>query len=245
MAMYEQQRAQPAWPDAFDGQAVGTRSALRAFMQASPWAASLPPQTFERLLAAAVVRELQPGEVLCRQGGLPTHWYGVMRGLLRMDRLCEQGNLVSLAAAPMGTWFGEAMLVLREPRHYEVSSMRPSVVACVGASVFLDILDKDPQFNRAMLRMLSNRVRAVTDLIAQQRGLDPQRHIARILVSMVGQARHGPILRVDVSQEELAQLAGLARQRVNQALRSLQTRGLIETSYASIVVRDLHGLSEA
>jgi CRP/FNR family transcriptional regulator, cyclic AMP receptor protein len=119
------------------------------------------------------------------------------------------------------------------------------VVACVGASVFLDILDKDPQFNRAMLRMLSNRVRAVTDLIAQQRGLDPQRHIARILVSMVGQARHGPILRVDVSQEELAQLAGLARQRVNQALRSLQTRGLIETSYASIVVRDLHGLSEA
>jgi CRP/FNR family transcriptional regulator, cyclic AMP receptor protein len=244
MSMHDKERTRPAWPDASSGRASESRLALRSFMLSSPWAAGLRSETIDRLWVATTVRELQPAEVLGRQGELSTHWYGIMRGLLRMDRLCEHGNVISLAAGPMGTWFGEAMLVLREPRNYEVSSMRSSMVACVSASVFRATLKEDAQFNDAILRMLSNRVRAVTDLFAQQRGLDPQRHIARILVSMIGQGRHGPILQVDVSQEELAQLAGVARQRVNQALRSLQLRGLIETSYASVVVRDLRGLAE-
>ena len=235
----------PPWSDQPPSRAIDSRSALRAFTQASAWAAKLSPATFERLLAATKVRSLQAGEVLCRQGERATHWYGIMQGLLRMDRLCENGNTVSLAAGPMGTWFGEAVLVLREPRHYEVSAMRASMVACVSASVFLAMLKNDPQFNDAVMRMLSNRVRSVTELFAQQRGLDPQQQIARILVSMVGQARHGPILRVDVSQEELAQLAGVARQRVNQSLRALQARGLIETSYASVAVINLAGLATA
>jgi CRP/FNR family transcriptional regulator, cyclic AMP receptor protein len=239
--MHDRRRPRPVWADAPSSE---SRLALRCFMQASSWAAGLRAETLDRLWVATSVRELKPSEVLGRQGELSTHWYGVMRGLLRMDRLCEHGNAVSLAAGPMGTWFGEAMLVLREPRNYEVASMRSSMVACVSASVFRATLKEDAQFNEAILRMLGKRVRTVTELFAQQRGLDPLRHIARILVSMVGQARHGPILQVDVSQEELAQLAGVARQRVNQALRSLQLRGLIETSYASVVVRDLHGLAE-
>jgi len=243
--MHHENFEHSAWPDALNKRSGRSRFALRAFMLRSPWAAGLRPETIDRLWVSATVRELKPGDVLARQGELPTHWYGVMRGLLRLDRLCEHGNVVSLAPGPMGTWFGEAMLVLREPRNYEVSSMRSSIVICVSAPVFLATLKEDPQFNDAMLRMLSNRVRAVTDLFAQQRELDPQRHVARILASMIGQARHGPILRVDVSQEELAQLAGVPRQRVNQALRSLQERGLIETSYASIVVRDLDGLVDA
>ena len=50
----------------------------------------------------------------------------------------------------------------------------------------------------------------------------------------------GPTL--PISQEELAQLAGLSRQRANQALQRLEQAGLLRIEYGGITVTDLEGL---
>ena len=42
-----------------------------------------------------------------------------------------------------------------------------------------------------------------------------------------------------VSQEELGQLVGLSRQRVNQALKRLEAEGLLRVEYGSVSVLDL------
>ena len=47
----------------------------------------------------------------------------------------------------------------------------------------------------------------------------------------------GPSL--PVSQEELGQLVGLSRQRVNQALKRLEAEGLVRVDYGSVTVLDL------
>jgi DNA-binding GntR family transcriptional regulator len=48
--------------------------------------------------------------------------------------------------------------------------------------------------------------------------------------------------RIEVSQEEIGHLAGISRQRVNQALQTLQQAGLLHVEYGSIVIEDLDGL---
>jgi CRP/FNR family cyclic AMP-dependent transcriptional regulator len=50
----------------------------------------------------------------------------------------------------------------------------------------------------------------------------------------------GPAL--PISQEEIAQLAGLSRQRVNQGLQRLEQAGLLRIEYGGIRVTDLAGL---
>lgn len=221
------------------------RAALQSFVRASAWAAGVRPDALNRLIEATTLRELEPGDVLCRQGERPTHWYGVVEGLLRMDVLCQDGAGVTLTAGPVGTWFGEAALTLGEPRIYEVSALRASRVACMSALAFFEALREDAEFNRAMLRSVSSRMHYFLELFARERGLDPDRRIAGILVTLAGNTPQGCAPQLDISQEELAQLAGVARQRVNQALRALQERGLIEVAYASVKVLDLHGLSAA
>lgn len=219
------------------------RAALHAFIAASPWAEGLRPGTLGRLQEAAAWRELGAGELLCRQGEAATHWYGIAAGLLRMDMLCEDGAIVTIAAGPVGEWVGESTLILQQPRRYEVTAMRASRVACIAGAVFLEVLEDDVAFNRALLRTLSARVLHLVEHFAQSRALDPERRIAAILVSLAGRTPEGRQPHVEISQEELAQLAGVARQRANQALRSLQAQGLIELAYASITVLNLHGLA--
>ena len=53
----------------------------------------------------------------------------------------------------------------------------------------------------------------------------------------------GELLRI--TQQELGYLVGLSRQRVNEALRALQTRGLIRIEYGGVRVLDLAGLQGA
>ena len=50
----------------------------------------------------------------------------------------------------------------------------------------------------------------------------------------------GEVLRI--TQQELAYLAGLSRQRVNEALRTLQAQAYICIEYGGVRVLDLEGL---
>jgi DNA-binding GntR family transcriptional regulator len=45
-----------------------------------------------------------------------------------------------------------------------------------------------------------------------------------------------------ITQQELGYLVGLSRQRVNEALKSLQAGGLIRVEYGGVRVLDLDGL---
>jgi len=50
----------------------------------------------------------------------------------------------------------------------------------------------------------------------------------------------GEVLRI--TQQELAYLVGLSRQRVNEALNGLSAQGLIRVEYGGLRVLDLPGL---
>ena len=50
----------------------------------------------------------------------------------------------------------------------------------------------------------------------------------------------GSLLRI--TQQELGYLVGLSRQRVNEALQALQSRGVIRVEYGGVTVTDLEGL---
>jgi DNA-binding GntR family transcriptional regulator len=50
----------------------------------------------------------------------------------------------------------------------------------------------------------------------------------------------GEVLRI--TQQELAYLVGLSRQRVNEALRALQAQGMIRVEYGGLRVLDLDAL---
>jgi DNA-binding GntR family transcriptional regulator len=48
--------------------------------------------------------------------------------------------------------------------------------------------------------------------------------------------------KLEISQEEIGLLAGVSRQRVNQALRVLEKAALLRVEYGGVMVVDLAGL---
>ena len=72
---------------------------------------------------------------------------------------------------------------------------------------------------------------------------DPDQRVARSLAALFHPLLYpgvGQLLRI--TQQELGYLVGLSRQRVNEALNSLQTAGVIRVEYGGVRVLDLEAL---
>ena len=210
---------------------------------AIPWLKLLEPRERERAFAAMRVAEVEAGECLCRIGRPATFWFGVIDGLLKMSNETALGMPVVFTGLPPGGWFGEGTVIKREAYRYNITALRRSVVAGLPVETFHDLLGRSIPFNRFIIQQLNERLGQFIGAREIDRLSDPDSRVARSLAALfhpVLYPRQEGVLRI--TQQDLAYLVGLSRQRVNEALQSLQQRALIRIEYGGVSVLDLDGL---
>ena len=216
---------------------------LAAMLRATAWARALPPSDLARVEAETVTRVCPAGSLVCRKGEAVEAWIGVIDGLVKMTSVSPEGKSMSFVGVGSGGWFGEGSLLKDEPRRYDIVALRTSAIAYMPRSTFMWLLDTSMPFNRFLLTQLNERLGQFIGMVEHDRLLGPDARLARCLASMFNPHLYpgiGPAL--PISQEEIAQLAGLSRQRANQALQRLEHAGLLRIDYGGVTVIDLEGL---
>jgi CRP-like cAMP-binding protein len=208
-----------------------------------PWWRLLDPTEQERVADAMQVAQAEPGEYLCRIGRPATLWFGVVEGLLKMSNDSALGASITFTGVPSGAWFGEGTLLKRESYRYNIEALRKSVVAGLPIATFEWLVDKSLPFNRYLMNQLNERLSQFIGAREIDRLTDPDTKVARSLGALFHPVLYpgvGDLLRI--TQQELGYLVGLSRQRVNEALKSLQGAELIRIEYGGLRVLDLEGL---
>ncbi len=208
-----------------------------------PWLALLRADERERALADLLVGDAEAGDYVCRVGTPVTYWFGVVEGLLKMSADSAQGMTMTFTGVPPGGWFGEGTVLKREPYRYNIEVLRKSVVAGLPVESFHWLLDHSIGFNRFVMNQLNERLGQFIAAREIDRMNNPDLRVARSLAALFNPVLYpavGEILRI--TQQELAYLVGLSRQRVNEALRSLETQGLIRVEYGGLRVLNLAAL---
>ena len=215
-----------------------------AFELASiPWLKLLSPAENERAAEELRVSEALAGEYVCRVGKPITYWFGVIDGLLKMSSDNVDGVSMTFLGVPPGGWFGEGTALKREPYRYNIQALRKSVVAGLPIDTFHWLLDHSIGFNRFVMRQLNERLGQFIAAREIDRMNNPDLRVARSLASLFNPVLYpgvGEVLRI--TQQEMAYLVGLSRQRVNEALSALQERGSIRIEYGGLRVLDLAAL---
>jgi CRP-like cAMP-binding protein len=224
------QRARPATADELDG---------------IPWLALLSADDRRATVAAVEVGEAEPGDRICRHGAPSNYWFGVVDGLLKMSNVGADGQPITYTGLPPGAWFGEGTLLKREVYRYNIEALRKSTVAGLPIAMFWQLLERSIPFNRFVMLQLNERLGQFIAAREIDRTNQPDARVARSLASLFHPVLYpgvGQLLRI--TQQELAWLVGLSRQRVNQALIALQAGGLIRIEYGGVRVIDLAGLRD-
>jgi len=208
-----------------------------------PWLAQLQPQERERAVAVLRVGDAMVGDYVCRVGRPVTYWFGVVEGLLKMNNDNADGATMTFAGLPPGGWFGEGTAVKREPYRYNVQALRKSVVAGLPIDTFHWLLDHSIGFNRFVMHQLNERLGQFIAAREIDRINNPDVRVARSLAALFNPVLYpgvGAVLRI--TQQEMAYLVGLSRQRVNEALATLEAQGAIRVEYGGLRVLDLDAL---
>jgi CRP/FNR family cyclic AMP-dependent transcriptional regulator len=219
------------------------RAPTPAELAGIPWLQLLSPD--ERTIAAADLKigEAQPGDLVCRIGRPVTYWFGVVDGLLKMSGENADGQAMTFTGLPPGGWFGEGTALKRESYRYNVQTLRKSLVAGLPVDTFHRLLDHSIGFNRFVMNQLNERLGQFIAAREIDRMNNPDLRVARSLAALFNPVLYpgvGQMLRI--TQQELAYLVGLSRQRVNEALSRLEAQGLIRVEYGGVRVLDLDAL---
>jgi len=222
------------------------RRASAEELQRVPWWPLLDGIEHERVAADMQVAQAEVGEFLCRIGRPATLWFGVVEGLLKMSNDSALGTPITFTGVPSGAWFGEGTLLKRESYRYNIEALRKSVVAGLPIATFDWLIERSIPFNRYLMSQLNERLSQFIGAREIDRLTDVDTRVARSLGALFHPVLYpgvGELLRI--TQQELGYLVGLSRQRVNEALRTLQARGLIRVEYGGVRVLDLAGLQRA
>ncbi len=219
------------------------RAATASELAEIPWLQNLEPPGRARAEAEIIVTEAVPGDYICRVGRPVTYWFGLIDGLLKMSNDDSQGPVITFTGVAPGGWFGEGTALKREKYRYNIQALRKSVVAGVPVDSFHWLLDNSIAFNRFVMRQLNERLGQFIAAREIDRISNPDVRVARSLAALFNPELYpgvGHMLRI--TQQELAYLVGLSRQRVNEALSLLQASGAIRVEYGGVRVLDLQAL---
>ena len=204
-----------------------------------PWLNLLQPAERERAVGALRVGDAKAGDYVCRVGRPVTYWFGVVEGLLKMSSDSAQGQTMTFTGVPPGGWFGEGTALKREPYRYNIQALRKSIVAGLPIDTFHWLLDHSIGFNRFVMNQLNERLGQFIAAREIDRLNNPDVRVARSLAALFNPVLYpsvGEVLRI--TQQEMAYLVGLSRQRVNEALAMLQAQGVIRVEYGGLRVLD-------
>ena len=208
-----------------------------------PWLRPLTADERDRVAPQLRIGDAEPGELICRRGRTATYWFGVVDGLLKMSTETADGHTITYSGLTAGGWFGEGTVMKREPYRYNVQALLKSLVAGLPVDTFHWLLDHSIGFNRFVMNQLNERLAQFIGTIEADRTPSPEQRVARNLAALANPVLFpgvGEVLRI--TQQELAYLVGLSRQRVNEALKTLAAQDVLRIEYGGLRILDLSAL---
>lgn len=205
------------------------------------------PQTLDGLVAAASVTRLSKGEALALRGH-PFDVLGlILQGSLETRIINPDGHRHLISFLQPGDVVG-IISVLDGLGHINdlIAHGSNTVVLCMPGSIVREFRQQDPGLGRAFELQLAFRSRLLHERLAADSGISIKARVARLLLtlaSLYGEQRPGGVvLKIKVSQADLADWLGVSRQSVNTVLQPLTVQGTIRVGYSTFTIVDVDGL---
>ncbi|RZT93875.1 Crp/Fnr family transcriptional regulator [Rivibacter subsaxonicus] len=205
-----------------------------------PWFSKLSPGLRGAILARAVVRRLPDGASLASRGTIAEDWCGVAKGAVRISSVSLSGKQIALTYCEPGVWFGDIALFDGLPRTHDADAHGETTLLTVRKADFKHLLSQHTELYEALLRLNCRRLRLMFDVIEDLNTKPLASRLAKqilLLARSYGIAQGEEIrIGLQLAQEDMAQLLGASRQRVNQELKGFERDGAVRVEPTRLVV---------
>ena len=212
----------------------------RAHIDGGSWFSKLSPALRNDILSRATVRRLGDDALLSCRGEIAEEWVGVAKGAVRVSSVSLSGKQITLTYVEPGTWFGDIALFDGLPRTHDSNAHGETTLLVVRKADFKELLAQHTELYEALLRLNCRRLRLMFDAVEDLNTRPLASRLAKqilLLARSYGVAQGEEIrIGLQLAQEDLAQLLGASRQRVNQELKGFERGGAVRIEPTRLVV---------
>lgn len=222
---------------------ANANAALRALM-----CANFPELDGAQMPAEAVLqgslslRRLARGRTLFAQGQPALAFYGLVAGEIEARFTGLDGTVSVLEHVQAPRLFGLAAFAAGQAASYETLATQSSQVLVIGSAAYTLLMDRWPGFARALMAEFARRYDGTLRLLEASRHRSAPERFTLALAQLRRDRAAGPpdaqgwqTLRA--TQAELAAVANLSRQTINQLLQQAQAEGRLRCSYGQLHLR--------
>ena len=198
-------------------------------------------------LEASMVRiELGRGRRVFGQGESGDSLFVVSSGLVKLEHASPPGRHRLLALVGPGEVFGEVSTFDTHVRNATARTVTQATLLELSQARLTRWLQDRPELARGLLRHLSRRLGECREEASVLLAADAP---TRVAVCVIQLAERLGVVEPDglhvthgLTQVELSELVGVARETVNKVLRDFTGRGWLDVQPGSILIRDLPAL---
>ena len=209
-------------------------------IESGSWFSKLSAALRDAILDRSQVRRLDDGAILTARGAPAEEWCGVALGAVRVSSVSLAGKQVTLTYVEPGTWFGDIALFDGMPRTHDANALGATTLLVVRKADFRELLAGHVELYDALLRLNCRRLRLLFDAVEDLNTLPLSARLAKqiLLLARSYGVPQGEEIRVglQLAQEDIAQLLGASRQRVNQELKGFEREGAVRIEPTRLVV---------
>ncbi len=221
----------------------------RSAINTGRWFSALSPSLKHDILRCAYVKRYKDGDLIAARGDPPEEWIACAKGAVRVSSTSISGKQITLTYVEPGIWFGDVSIFDGDRRTHDAYAHGDTTILAVAKADFKKILAIHPELYEALLRLNARRIRQLYGLVEDLNTLPLRARLAKQLVHLarsygIPSLSDGDETRIGLhlAQEELAQLLGASRQRVNQELKAMERENTIRIEPGGLVIRDRSAL---
>jgi CRP-like cAMP-binding protein len=188
-------------------------------------------------------RRYRKGEIIFHQDDPGGYLYIISTGRVRIYVAGPDGREVTLRIYGPDSNFGELSVIDGEARSASAAALDDVTTYVLYREDFLNLLRENFALVQHILTILAERVRYTTNYSEQLAFLSAPGRVAALLMRLAGaEAAVQPPIRLELSQQELADFANTTREWVNRALHDFADEGLVRVERRAVVILNPDGL---
>ena len=185
----------------------------------------LPLDDQTRLAALATLRDYTRGDTIWREGEPAEALTLIVKGRVKVVRRAEGGDVI-IEIFGDGEPVGALAVYNYIPYPASAVCLEPVTLLSLPRRDYFELLDRHPEFARALIRELTKLVLGLARKVEEMRGQRVEVRIAQLFLDLAGrmgrETRAGIEIAIHLSRQEIADLVGTT---VESAIRVLSRWG--------------------
>jgi CRP-like cAMP-binding protein len=204
-----------------------------------PYFSGLSPAELDSVKGLISERQAERGEFILLEGEPADALYFVISGVVKVFKTSAEGKEQILQLIRPGESFNDVPIFDGGPNPASAQAMGPVVLYSIKKSDIAGILRNHPQVALNVVGILSQKLRNLVSLVEDLSFKHVTARLAKILLEYAGD---GSAPRQRLTQQEMAAIAGTAREIIGRSLKELEGEGMIRLDHHRIVITDKEAL---